>query len=108
MYKKKEGLDGHSYDSIAEAKIADWLFSTGVDYEPHKRLPPPSRQVCDWFLPGLGPDKKGIWVEYDGLMEVRRDDKLKRKVLFYEEHDLNYVVITRNNWQGRLYEAMLS
>jgi hypothetical protein len=66
MYKKKLGLDGNTYDSMAEAKIANWLMMIGIEYEPHKKLPPPSRQVCDWFLPKLGTDCKGIWVEYDG------------------------------------------
>lgn len=108
MWKRKTGLDGHSYDSVAEAEIADWLMSIGVNYEPHKRLPPPSRQLCDWFLPGLGRDRHGIYVEYDGLMEVRSDDKLTRKIRFYEEHRLDYLVITRDNWQARLYEAILS
>jgi hypothetical protein len=108
MWKKKLGLDGYSYDSTAEATIADWLMSIGVNYEPHKRLPPPSRQVCDWFLPGLGRGRQGIYVEYDGLMEVRTDDKLTRKIRFYEDHGLDYLVITRDHWQARLYEAILA
>lgn len=101
MWKKSAGLDGEEYDSRAEAKIADWLYTRGIEYEPHKRLPKPSRQVCDFYLP-----EYDLWVEYDGLMEVRADDKLVRKIAFYEEHNLKHLCINRSNWEEELYDAI--
>lgn len=101
MWKRTYGLDGHNYDSKQEAAIADWLLAHGIEYEPHRHLPKPSRQVCDFYLP-----KQELWIEWDGLMEVRADDKLNRKRQFYEEHGLKYVVLTRNGWEADLYEAI--
>lgn len=101
MWKRKIGLDGEIYDSISETKVADWLFENGIEYIPHKHLPKPSRSICDFYLPGYN-----LWVEYDGLMEVRKDDKLKRKRAFYEKHKLNFLIITRNNWQRDLLEQI--
>lgn len=101
MYKKAEGMDGLTYDSQSEARIADWLLMHDIEYVPHKRLPPPSRQISDFYLPAFD-----LWVEYDGLMEVRADDKLVRKEAFYVDQGLKYVIINRNNWETELYAAI--
>ena len=101
MWKKAIGLDGELYDSQSEAKIADWLLTQGIEYEPHKHLPKPSRSICDFYLP-----EYNLWVEYDGLMEVRADTKLERKKAFYEKQGLKFLIITRNNWQRDLFEQI--
>ena len=101
MWKKAIGLDGETYDSESEAKVADWLLTTDIDYEPHKHLPKPSRSICDFYLPDYD-----LWVEYDGLMEVRADEKLTRKSQYYEKHGLKFIIITRNNWQRDLLEQI--
>lgn len=101
MWQKTIGLDGETYDSKSEANVADWLFLNGIEYEPHKKLPPPSKSICDFYLPICG-----LWVEYDGLMEVRADQKLERKKKFYEKYKLNFVIITRNNWERDLLEQI--
>ena len=101
MWKKAIGLDGETYDSESEAKVADWLLTTDIDYEPHKHLPKPSRSICDFYLPDYD-----LWVEYDGLMEVRADEKLTRKSQYYEKHGLKFIIITRNNWQRDLMEQI--
>lgn len=101
MFRKCHGLDGNLYDSHQEAQIAEWLMAHGIEYEPHKRLPKPSRQISDFYLP-----KFDLWVEWDGLMQVRADDKLVRKHLFYREHGMKYVVLNRDNWESTLYEAI--
>lgn len=100
MWKKTWGADGCVYDSQAEANIADWLLLNGIEYEPHKRLPN-SRKVCDFYFPHYD-----LWVEYDGLQEVRADEKLARKIEFYEKHKMNFLIITREHWQTALYEAI--
>lgn len=100
MWQKTIGLDGETYDSRSEARVADWLLTNDIDYEPHKRLPS-SRSISDFYLPGCD-----LWVEYDGLMEVRTDDKLTRKIAFYEQKKLNFLIITRNNWQQDLSERI--
>lgn len=74
MWQKTIGLDGEIYDSRSEAEVADWLLMSDIEYEPHKHLPKPSRSVSDFYLP-----EYDLWVEYDGLMEVRTDAKLERK-----------------------------
>lgn len=94
------GLDGMMYDSISESKVADWLLTNDITYEPHKRLPK-SRSISDFYLP-----EYDLWVEYDGLMTVRTDDKLKKKITFYEKSGLNFLVITRDNWQRDLLERI--
>lgn len=101
MWQKAIGIDGETYDSLSEARVADWLLSNGIDYEPHKHLPKPSRSISDFFLP-----EYDLWVEYDGLMEVRKDTKLKRKIAFYQERGLKFLIITRNNWQRDLLEQI--
>ncbi len=101
MWRKAIGLDGEMYDSISEAKVADWLFCNGIEYEPHKRLPKPSRSISDFYLPECD-----LWVEYDGLMEVRTDDKLVNKETFYKKHGLNFLIITRDNWKRDLLEQI--
>jgi len=73
----------------------------GIEYEPHKSLPSPSRQKCDFYLTDFD-----LWVEYDGLMDVRADDKLTRKDAFYEKHGLKHLTITRDNWELALYEVL--
>lgn len=101
MWQKSIGLDGEIYDSISETKVADWLLKNDIDYEPHKHLPKPSRSISDFYLPNYD-----LWVEYDGLMEVRSDNKLKIKKAFYEKHSLKFLIITRKNWQRDLLEQI--
>jgi len=114
MYKKKYGLDNILYDSNAECAIADWLYLHGIEYIPHKQLPSPSRQRCDFFLPKHGNKNHGLWVEYDGLInvrelsncgaDIRRDKKYER----YQNLDLDFLVLTRDNWENDLYIALMS
>lgn len=101
MYQKEVGLDSEIYDSRSEAKIADWLFVNDIAYEPHKRLPKPSRSISDFYLTDYD-----LWVEYDGLMEVRSDDKLDRKIAFYKKHGLRFLIITRKDWKRDLLEQI--
>jgi hypothetical protein len=101
MWKKAVGLDGELYDSQSEAKVADWLLTNGIEYEPHKSLPKPSRSVSDFYL-----SEYDLWIEYDGLMEVRADTKLKKKIEFYEKHKLKFLIITRSNWQRDILEQI--
>lgn len=101
MWRQAIGLDGEIYDSISEAKVADWLLTNDIQYEPHKHLPKPSRSISDFYLTDYD-----LWVEYDGLMEVRTDDKLKRKEAFYKKHGLSFLTITRDNWQRDLLERI--
>ena len=101
MWKKSVGIDGEIYDSESECRVADWLFSNDIKYEPHKRLPKPSRSICDFYLPDYE-----LWVEYDGLMTVRADDKLTRKQSFYEKHGLKFIIITRDDWERDLLEQI--
>lgn len=101
MWRKTVGLDGEIYDSMSEAKVANWLLVNGIEYEPHKRLPAPSRSICDFYLPEFD-----LWVEYDGLMKVRADNKLVRKKAFYNKCGLKFLIITRDNWQRDLLEHM--
>ena len=86
MWEKAVGLDGELYDSLSEAKVADWLLANDIAYKPHKHLPHKSRSISDFYLP-----EYDLWVEYDGLMEVRNDDKLKRKIAFYKKDILEQV-----------------
>ncbi len=101
MWQRTIGLDGETYDSISEAKVADWLFGNDIEYEPHKHLPAPSRSICDFYLPDYD-----LWVEYDGLMEVRANDKLEKKKEFYEKQGLKFLIITRNDWEKDLLEQI--
>jgi len=94
MWQKATGLDGETYDSKSEAMVADWLFVNDIDYEPHKPLPKPSRSISDFYLPDID-----LWVEYDGLMEVRNDDRLANKTAFYKRHNMRFIIITRNGWK---------
>lgn len=100
MWKKALGMDGEIYDSQSEAKVADWLLVHDIEYEPHKKLPK-SRSISDFYLP-----EYDLWVEYDGLMEVRKDDKLKNKEAFYKKHGLKFLIITRDNWERDLFEQI--
>ena len=100
MWQKAIGLDGEIYDSKSEAVIADWLLVNDIEYEPHKHLPR-SNSISDFYLP-----EYDLWVEYDGLMEVRRDNKLEKKKAFYEMHKLNFLIITRSNWKRDLLEQI--
>jgi hypothetical protein len=101
MWQKAIGLDGELYDSRSEAEVADWLFAHDIEYEPHKKLPKPSRSISDFYLP-----EYDLWVEYDGLMEVRADDKLVRKEAMYLRLGLNFLIITRDNWQRDILERV--
>lgn len=101
MWRKAIGIDGEMYDSQSEAEVADWLFGNDIEYEPHKKLPKPSRSISDFYLP-----QYDLWVEYDGLMEVRADDKLERKKKLYTRLGLKFIVITRDDWQRDLLEQI--
>lgn len=94
-------MDGETYDSKSESEVADWLLINDIEYEPHKHLPKPSRSICDFYLP-----EYDLWIEYDGLMEVRADNKLESKRAFYEKHELNFIIVTRNNWQRDILEQI--
>jgi len=103
-------INGELMDSAQEAKVADWLYLNGITFEPHKKLPKPSRQKCDFYLP----DYK-LWVEWDGLMSVRKlssdhaDLRAERKVDFYKKHNMKFVVLNRENgWESLLYEAIFA
>lgn len=109
MYKKKYGLDGIEYDSAQESVIADFLYTHNINYEPHKPLPNPSKQKCDFYLTDFQ-----VWIEWDGLMIVRSlsscsaDKRASKKVQFYEKHNMKYLVLTRDdNWENKLYEIIL-
>lgn len=109
MYKKKFGLDGIEYDSAQEARIADWLYMHSINFEPHKCLPKPSKQKCDFYLSDYD-----LWLEWDGLMQVRSmsvceaDVRASKKVTFYQKNKMKYLVLTRNdNWENKLYEVIL-
>jgi len=109
MYQKTYGLDGQEYDSAQEARIADWLFINGINFEPHKLLPKPSKQKCDFYLTDYD-----LWLEWDGLMQVRglsscdADIRASKKVKFYEKHNMKYVVLTRDDdWENILFEIIL-
>lgn len=101
MWQKSVGLDGEIYDSKSETEIADWFFVNDIQYEPHKKLPKPSRSLSDFYLP-----EYDLWVEYDGLMEVRKDDKLKKKAMSYKKHGLKFIIITRDNWERDLLDQI--
>ena len=101
MWEKAIGLDGEIYDSRSEAKVADWFFTNDIEYEPHKKLPKPSRSTSDFYLP-----EYDLWVEYDGLMEVRNDNRLEKKKSFYEKYKMKFLIITRDNWQRDLLEQI--
>ena len=101
MWQKTIGLDGEIYDSKSEADVANWLLGNDIEYVPHKRLPKPSRSICDFYLP-----EYDLWVEYDGLMEVRADNKLERKKAFYKKRWLKFLIITRDHWQRDLLERI--
>lgn len=101
MWQKTIGMDGEIYDSKSEATVADWLLLNDIEYEPHKHLPKPSRSICDFYLP-----EYDLWIEYDGLMEVRADNKLENKRAFYEQHKLNFIIVTRNDWQRDILELI--
>jgi hypothetical protein len=101
MWKKALGLDGEIYDSESEAKIADWFFLNDIKYTPHKHLPKPSRSISDFYLP-----EYDLWVEYDGLMEVRSNDKLEKKRELYQKLGLKFLIITRDDWELDLLERI--
>lgn len=101
MWKKTIGLDGEEYDSKSEAEVANWLFTSGIEYEPHKRLPKPSRSICDFYLPDYD-----LWIEYDGLMSVRTDDRLIKKRRFYEDNGMKFVIVDRTNWQREILDQI--
>lgn len=101
MWKKTIGLDGVTYDSKEESKIANWLFMNGIDYEPHKKMPKPSKGFCDFYLPDYD-----LWVEYDGLMEFRQNNKTEIKTKFYESKKMNFVILKKNAWHQDLINHM--
>jgi len=101
MWKKAIGLDGELYDSESESRVADWLMGNGIVYEAHKKLPKPSRGFCDFYLPQFD-----LWIEYDGLMEVRTDLKLVKKEEFYRKRRMNFLIITRNDWETAILDKI--
>lgn len=110
MNQRTYSLDGTLCDSIQESKVADWLYLNGIEYEAHKKLPKPSTQKCDFYLP-----KFSVWLEWDGCREVRAlssnnaDTRQEKKYEFYKSHNLKYLVLKRdNNWKDLLYETLLS
>ena len=108
MNQRTYSLDGTLCDSIQESKIADWLYLNSVKFEAHKKLPKPSTQKSDFFLP-----EYDLWLEWDGCREVRAlsnnnaDTRQERKYEFYKKHNLKFLVLKRdNNWEQLLYEAI--
>jgi len=111
MNQRTYCMDGVTLcDSIQESKIADWLYLNSIKFEAHKKLPKPSTQKCDFFLP-----EYNLWLEWDGVREVRAlssdhaDTRQQKKYNFYEKHNMKYLVLKRdNNWEDKLYEAIFS
>jgi len=106
MWKKATGLDGTEFDSISERNIADWLYLNGIEYETHKPLPKPSKQKCDFFLPSFN-----LWVEYDGMGKYRGSrglEQVSRKEKIYQTNNFKYVILVRENWKEKLYDAIFS
>lgn len=110
MNQRTYCIDGVTLcDSKQEAEVADFLYLNGIEFEAHKKLPSPSRQKCDFYLP-----KFQVWLEWDGCREVRAlssnnaDVRQERKYEFYRRHDMNYLVLKRDNdWKSLLYETIL-
>jgi len=108
MNQRTYSLNGTLCDSKQESVVADWLYLNGIEFEAHKKLPKPSTQKSDFYLP-----KFDIWIEWDGVREVRNlssdfaMDRQQRKYEFYEKNNMKYVVLKRdNNWESLLYETI--
>lgn len=110
MNRRTYSLSGDLCDSIQEAEVADFLYLNGIEFEPHKKLPKPSTQKCDFYLP-----KFQLWLEWDGVREVRElssdfaMNRQQKKYEFYKQHNMKFVVLKRdNNWKDLLYEAIFT
>lgn len=87
------GRDGKIYDSAAEAKIADKLYSNFIEFESHKKVIDNRMWTCDFYLP-----ESGLWIEYDGLEEFRNKKNIyDEKIQFYQANNYKYIVLTGKN-----------
>jgi len=39
-------------------------------------------------------------------MEVRADNRLVKKKKFYEDHNLKYLCVNRDNWESELFNLL--
>lgn len=87
------GKDQKVYDSAAEAKIADKLYTNFIEFESHKKVTDSRMWTCDFYLPEFD-----LWIEYDGLEEFRnKKDVYEQKITFYKENNYKYLVLTGKN-----------
>lgn len=82
-----KGLDGHFYDSVAEMKIANLLYSNFIKYEPHKKICANRNWKCDFYLP-----ETNSWIEFDGLENRRlKPEKYQEKIKYYKDNSMNLI-----------------
>ena len=83
-------MDRHFVDSGAEARIDDWLFSSGISHVPGKELPFPGvDRKCDFYL-----NRNDVYIEYWGLVgQDNYDRKMREKITLYDRHRLKLIQI---------------
>lgn len=87
------GKDGAFYDSIAEMKLANLLYSNFIIYEPHKSISTDRKWKCDFFLP-----VQNLWIEYDGLENRRlKQFQYQEKIEYYKNNKFNYLEIKEHD-----------
>lgn len=91
------GLDGLSYDSLEEMKVANLFVQNNIRYESHKLVCKDRKWTCDFYL--LDYD---LWVEYDGLEERRERfskgrSTFKEKIQYYIDNKYQYYILYQNN-----------
>ncbi len=110
--KKVKTEKGEKVKSLAEKKIADYLYENGISYQYEKTMttfPLIGKKIStpDFYLPG-----HDVWIEYWGLAEAK--DRIKReeyqksmqwKMSEYKKHGVRLISLYPNDlWD--LDEAM--
>jgi hypothetical protein len=84
--------DGHKVRSKAELIIDNWLHSHGILHVYEQRVPVEENCLSDFFLPGLGPGAKGVYIEYWGReSDPKYRERMAVKRAIYAKYRLNLI-----------------
>lgn len=104
------GKDGYTYRSHFEARGANILYELVmndkiIQYEYERKVCNNRPWTCDFVV--TANDGQEYWIEFDGMMESRKEiyDDNHEKIRYYKDNNIKYIIITdEDNLEEKLNE----
>lgn len=100
--------DGHIVQSKSESDFDNWLSKEGINHNIQVRVCDDRYWTCDFVL--IRDDDNTLWVEIDGLGELREEfggkQRFEEKLNYYKNSKFNFLVIDKGNTLSKKNEIL--